>query len=149
MDRTTSQASLEAKRARRLEAARQIKDSQERFSQCVEVARRAPSLPVELRTDHHAIPGCLAKLWFVAEFRDELCWYRCDSDSRVVKGLGTLLCEFFSGERADAIVAFSGDPLGDAGIDRQLSPNRRHGLGQLRGRIVAFAQDQIQSNSPS
>ena len=51
MDRTTSQASLEAKRARRLEAARQIKDSQERFSQCVEVARRAPSLPVELRTD--------------------------------------------------------------------------------------------------
>ncbi|MBI1839962.1 MAG: SufE family protein [Verrucomicrobia bacterium] len=136
---------FEAKRAQRQAEARSIADPHERLSRCVDAARRTPSLPLELRTDDRAVPGCLAKLWFVPEFRDGLCWYRCDSDSMVVKGVAALLCEFFSGERPEAIVAFSGDPLGDSGIERHLSPNRRHGLGQLRGLIVAFARFQLEA----
>ena len=147
MDPASPQSGLEGKRAKRLAEARSIADPQERLSRCVDAARRTPSLPAELRNEERAVPGCLAKLWFAPEFRDGLCWYRCDSDSMVVKGVAALLCEFFSGERPGAIVAFSGDPLGDAGIERHLSPNRRQGLGQLRGLIVAFAQSHLEPAS--
>src|SRR5665213_2276727 len=82
-----------------------LKYGQDRLAFLVEKAKRRPPPAPELRVEENLIPGCLAKLWFVAEFCDGKCFFDCDSDSLVVKAVAGLLCEFYSGHAPAEIVA--------------------------------------------
>lgn len=117
-----------------------IKNGQDRLAFLVEQARRRPSLPLAMRTDAHLVPGCLAKLWLVAEFRDGRCFFACDSDSLIVKAIAGLLCEFYSDEPAEEIVSHNPDFLGPLGITQHLTPNRRNALSKVWKRIQSFAE---------
>ena len=147
MSASLPESGFERKRERWRQETCAAADPQERLSRFVEVAKQTPRLGEDDRVEAHLVPGCLAKLWLVPELRDGLCWYRCDSDSLVVKGVAILVCGFFSGESPEAILAFSGDPLRDVGIDRHLSQHRRNGLGKLRGLILDFARSCPPSSS--
>jgi cysteine desulfuration protein SufE len=113
---------------------------QDRLAQLVEQAKSRPPLPPECRTDGNLIPGCLAKLWFVAEFRDGNCFFYSDSDSLVVKAIAGLLCEFYSGCRPAEIAGHNPDFLVPLGITQHLTPNRRNALSKVWERIRHFAE---------
>ena len=68
-----------------------LKSGQDRLALLVEQARKSPALPASERVEANLIPGCLAKLWFVAQLREGRCYFDCDSDSQVVKGVAGLL----------------------------------------------------------
>jgi TatD DNase family protein len=123
-----------------LQELRNLGDSQERMSYLVRRARQSSPFPAAFRTEAHRIPGCLSKLWLAAELLEGKCQFQTDSDSAIVKGVASLLCEFFSGATPAEILAYEGDALAESGIQAHLSPNRRNGLGKLRERIRDFAQ---------
>jgi cysteine desulfuration protein SufE len=116
-----------------------FKNSQDRFAWLVEQARQRPPLAPELRVKENLIPGCLAKLWFIPEFREGRCCFRCDSDSLVVKAIAGLLCEFYSDQPPAEIRAHDTGFLAPFGITQHLTPNRRNALSKIGGRIQEFA----------
>ena len=116
-----------------------LKNGQDRLALLVERAKKIPSLPPELRAEQNLIPGCLAKLWFVSEFRDGRCFFACDSDSLVVKAVGGLLCNFYSGHTSTEILAHDPQFLAPLGITQHLTPNRRNALSKIWERIREFA----------
>ena len=117
-----------------------VKSGQDRLALLVERAKQLPPLPADLRVAQHLIPGCLAKLWFVPQFRDGRCFFTCDSDSLVVKAIAGLLCEFYSGQPPAEILARDPAFLAPLGITQHLTPNRRNALARVWDHIRQFAE---------
>jgi cysteine desulfuration protein SufE len=136
-----------------------LKNGQDRLALLVEQAKfRAPFAP-EFRVAENLIPGCLAKLWFTAKFRDGKCFFNCDSDSLIVKAIAGLLCDFYSGGEPEEIPAHDPQFLAPLGITQHLTPNRRNALAKVWENIRQFAEAKksvggasvsaSRSNSPS
>jgi cysteine desulfuration protein SufE len=117
-----------------------LKDGQDRLALLMQKAKVRPALPVEQRVPDNLVPGCLAKLWFVACDRDGLCFFACDSDSLVVKAIAGLLCEFYSGQPPAEILARDPQFLVPLGINQHLTPNRRNALARVWERIRQAAE---------
>ena len=120
-----------------------LKNGQDRLAFLVEQAKERSTLPVEFRTEENLIPGCLAKLWFVPELRDQKCFFKCDSDSLVVKAVAGLLCEFYSAQLPTEILAHDPKFLAPLGITQHLTPNRRNALSKIWERIREFAAAKV------
>lgn len=113
----------------------------------IERSRRTPHLPLELRDPAHRVEGCLSNLWFVPEMRAGQCHFRVDGDSHIVRGIATLLAEFYSGHSPEEILRHDPTFLSEVGITQHLSPNRRNGLARVWDRIRLFAAEN-QTGSP-
>lgn len=119
----------------------------ERMARVIERGRAAPQLDPELKNDRHRVAGCLSNLWLVCSFADGKCTFRCDSDSAIVKGIATILCEFYSHHRPEEIIAIDPAFLGPVGITQHLSPNRRNALARVWETIRTFAQSHLSSDN--
>jgi cysteine desulfuration protein SufE len=124
-----------------------LKNGQDRLAFLVEKAKQRPLLAPDLRADKNLIPGCLAKLWFVPQFRDGQCFFACDSDSLVVKAIAGLLCDFYSGHTPAEILAHDPKFLAPLGITQHLTPNRRNALAKIWDRIRQFAETKMETQS--
>ena len=130
---------LKEKQAALIEEITLIPDAYERLGYIVERGKKAEGLPENLRIDSFKIEGCMSQLWIVPAFKDNLCTFRSDSDSAIVKGIAELLCSFYSNASPEAIVANNAEFLGKVGITQHLSPNRRNGLSRIVESIQRFA----------
>ena len=131
---------LEEKKAALVEEITLIPDAYERLGYIVERGKNAEGLPDDLRIDSFKIEGCMSQLWVVPEFRDGQCYFISESDSAIVKGIASLLCDFYSEATPDDIVATDAEFLGEVGITQHLSPNRRNGLSRIVESIQRFAK---------
>ncbi len=117
-----------------------IEDAQERLGAVVDKAKRLPPLPAADKTEPNRVTGCISQVWVLGELRDGHCFFRCDADGPLVKGLVAFLCEFYSGATPAAITAGTADPIESLGLLRNLSPTRVNGLAAVRARIRELAQ---------
>ena len=117
-----------------------IEDPQERLGAVVDRAKRLAPLPEANRTEVHRVHGCISQVWLLGELRDGRCFFRCDADGPLVRGLVAFLCEFFSGATPAEIAASNADPLEALGLMRNLSPTRHNGLAAVRARIRELAR---------
>ena len=120
-----------------------LNNGQDRLAFLVGRAKQRPPLPPELRVDANLIPGCLAKLWFVPQFRAGNCFFDSDSDSLVVKAIAGLLCGFYSGSAPADILVHDPNFLAPLGITQHLTPNRRNALSKIWERIRQFAEQNL------
>lgn len=131
---------LEDKKQALVEEITLIPDPYERLGYIVDRGKKAKGLSEDLRIDSFRIEGCMSQLWVVPEFHDGLCSYSSESDSAIVKGIASLLCDFYSKAKPEEIVNTDADFLGEVGITQHLSPNRRNGLSRIVESIQRFAQ---------
>ncbi len=115
---------------------------QQRLNWLVDQARARPALPRELCAEAQRVPGCLARLWFVAAFRDGACQFQTESDSLIIKAIAGLLCDLYSGQAPADILAHDPSFLAEFGIHQHLTPNRRNSLARIWGEIRRFAEAQ-------
>ena len=120
----------------------EFRNVQQRLNWLVEQARARPALPQELCVEAHRVPGCMARLWFVAELREGVCQFRTESDSLIIKGIAGLLCELYSGQAPADILAHDPSFLASFGIHQHLTPNRRNSLDRVWEEIRRFATAQ-------
>ena len=132
--------SLEEKKARLVEEITLIPDAYERLGYIVDCGKKAEGLPNDLRIDSFKIEGCMSQLWVVPEYKDGLCYYKSESDSAIVKGIASLLCDFYSDAKPEDIASTDAEFLGEVGITQHLSPNRRNGLSRIVESIQRFAK---------
>ena len=120
-----------------------IDDPQERLGAVVDRAKKLPPLADTERTDAHRVRGCISLVHLVGEVRDRRCYFRCEADGPLVRGLVALLCTFYSGATPADIATFDPDPLESLDLAKNLSPTRRNGLASARATIRAFAEKHI------
>ena len=140
---------LQEKRQRLIDDMSFLPDRYERFTYVVDYAKDRETIPDDLRTDTFKVEGCQSQLWLVPEFNEGTCQFRADSDSAIVKGIATIICDFYSGETPEVILDGDVSFLEEVGIDQHLSSNRRNGLGKVDERIKRFAQSCLKSSSSS
>jgi len=131
---------LAEKKAALVEEMTLIPDAYERLGHIVERGKNAAGLAEDLRIDSFKIEGCMSQLWVVPEFKDGRCYFKSESDSAIVKGIASLLCDFYSDALPEEIVSTDADFLGEVGITQHLSPNRRNGLSRIVESIQRFAK---------
>jgi len=85
------------------------------------------------------VKGCISQAWLVGERRDGRCYFRCDADSPLVRGLLVLLCDLYSDATPAEIVATEPVLIEELGLARNLSPTRLNGLRSVRSAIRDFA----------
>jgi cysteine desulfuration protein SufE len=124
-------------------------NGQDRFAVLVDRAKKTPRLAPGLRVEKNLLPGCLAKLWFIAEERNGKCFFACDSDSLVVKAIAGLLGDFYSGHTPGEILMHDPKFLAPLGITQHLTPNRRNALAKVWGRIREFSENARTPGPPS
>lgn len=122
-----------------------LPDNDERFTYLIAAGRRYPTMDPKDRLDERLLPGCISRLWLLPEYRDGLCYFAMDADAQITKGIAAIVCQLYSGETPQDIIALEIDFLAEVGVTQLLSPNRRNGLSSLRARIKAFAQNCLQA----
>ena len=121
-----------------------IPDPLERFQLIVESrGGGADIFPEEARTEVNLVPGCVSKVWVTGAVDNGVLDLRIDSEAPALAAIGTLMCRLYSGAEAAEVVAVEPDFIVELGIDRNLTPTRLRGLGNIRKRIVELAVQDV------
>lgn len=106
-------------------------DWSERYQYLIDLGRKLPDLPAELKTEEHRLLGCQSMVWIVNSGDTDRLDFHAISDSAIVSGLIYLALRVYSGRSAREIVATDAEYIGDIGLAKHLSPTRNNGLAAL------------------
>jgi len=106
-------------------------DWSERYQYLIDLGRKLPPFPDELKTEQHRLLGCQSMVWIVVDGDARRLDFRAISDSAIVSGLIFLALRVYSGRGAEEILATEPDYIGAIGLAKHLSPTRSNGLAAL------------------
>jgi cysteine desulfurase/selenocysteine lyase len=114
-----------------------------RHQQIMDLGERLPRMPDALKTEANFVPGCQSRVYMAARVRPDsngVIEFLADSDAKIVRGLIALLQQLYSGQDAQAILAFDAPAFFTRlGLDEHLSMTRRNGLLAMVERIRRIA----------
>ena len=117
--------------------------AEDRLSWLMERAPEHRPVPADLTTDDRRVPGCLSGLWLHGGVEDGRCWFSAKSESDMVQGIVSFLCDLYS-DRAPQEVIQIGDNLAHLlGIERLLSTTRRRAVSSTVSYILAVARAHV------
>jgi cysteine desulfuration protein SufE len=106
-------------------------DWAERYQYLIDLGRKLPPLPEELKTEQNRLLGCQSLVWIVADGDARRLDFRAISDSAIVSGLIFLALRVYSGRSAQEVLAAQPDYIAAIGLSKHLSPTRSNGLAAL------------------
>ena len=122
-----------------------FEDWMDRYQYLIDLGRRLPDFPAELRTEENRIRGCQSQVWFVADKTDGRLEFRAISDAAIVSGLIALLLRVYSGRRPQEILETPPDFVTALQLETHLSPTRSTGLSSMLEAIRNFAAEAVQA----
>lgn len=120
-------------------------DWSERYQYLIDLGRKLPPFPDELKTEEHRLHGCQSMVWIVAKGDSAELDFDAISDSSIVSGLIYLALRVYSGRSAEEILDTTPDYIADIGLAKHLSPTRSNGLAAL----LQFIQDTARRHAPA
>ena len=120
-------------------------DWMDRYQYIIDLGRRLPEFPEELRTEENRIRGCQSQVWFVPEQRDGRLYFEAISDAAIVSGLIALLLRIYSGRTPQDILDTPPDFVTALQLEAHLSPTRSNGLGSMLAAIRRFAEEALEA----
>jgi sulfur transfer protein SufE len=93
-------------------------------------------VPLQERTQERRVPGCLSGLWLGAQVRPESCFFQCASESEVVQGIGSFLCDLYSNRTALEIQQIGAAFASELQLDGLLTLTRRRAVSSIVGFIL-------------
>jgi cysteine desulfuration protein SufE len=118
-----------------------FEDWMDRYQYLIDMGRRLPPFPDELRTEENRIRGCQSQVWFVPEERDGRLYFQAISDAAIVSGLIALLLRLYSGRDPQDILDTPPDFVEALQLQSHLSPTRSTGLSSMLDAIRRFAAE--------
>ena len=100
----------------------------QRYEQLLWYAKKLEAIPPESKVPENKVHGCVSQVYITADLKDELVWYKGDSDAQLVKGLVALLIEGLNGLSPDRILAVTPDFIEETGLKVSLTPSRANGF---------------------
>jgi cysteine desulfurase/selenocysteine lyase len=118
-------------------------DWEQRHQHLVELGDKLLPMSPEMKSESNRVHGCMSLVHLSARRRPgtaETLEFLADSDAAIVRGLIALLERVYSGQSAQAVLAFDVESfLKRLGLDQHLSMGRRNGLAGMIQRIRAEA----------
>ncbi len=118
-------------------------DWSERYQYLIDLGRKLPAFPEDLKTEEHRLSGCQSMVWIVPAGDASRLDFSAISDSAIVSGLIYLALRVYSGRSAQEISATEATFVEDIGLARHLSPTRSNGLSALLAFIREHARRQL------
>ncbi len=122
-----------------------FEDWMDRYQYLIDLGRRLPEFPEELRTEENRIRGCQSQVWFVADKKDGRLEFRAISDAAIVSGLIALLLRLYSGRYPQDILDTPPDFVAALQLESHLSPTRSTGLSSMLQAIRRFATEALEA----
>ena len=120
-------------------------DWMDRYQYLIDLGRRLPEFPEELRTEANRIRGCQSQVWFVADEKDGRLEFRATSDAAIVSGLIALLLRLYSGRHPQDILDTPPEFVKALQLESHLSPTRSNGLSSMLAAIRRFAAEALEA----
>jgi len=120
-------------------------DWMDRYQYLIDLGRRLPEFPEELRTEENRIRGCQSQVWFVAERNDGRLEFRAISDAAIVSGLIAVLLRLYSGRHPRDILDTPPEFVTALELESHLSPTRSNGLASMLKAIRGFATEALEA----
>ena len=120
-------------------------DWMDRYQYIIDLGRRLPAFPEELRTEENRIRGCQSQVWFVPEQRDGRLYFKAISDAAIVSGLIALLLRLYDGREPRDILDTPADFVDALALQSHLSPTRSNGLSSMLAAIRRFAEEALEA----
>ncbi len=114
-------------------------DWTERYQYLIDLGRKLPEFPAQLKTDEYKVHGCQSQVWLAANGDANRMEFRAISDSAIVSGLIALLLRVYSGRSAREILDTEPRFVEAIGLARHLSPTRNNGLAAMLAQIRKHA----------
>ncbi len=119
-----------------------------RYTVLMKAAQQLP-LQADLQQQNNLLHGCTSKVWLDHAYHSDCnrLEFRIDSDTRIIKGLGILLCELLNDLTAEQILDLRIDPVfQQLGLDKHLSSSRSNGVRAIVDQIRTIAARYRQPN---
>ena len=118
-------------------------DTLEKYKFLLDQGKKSKQFPEEYRQDTFKVSGCQAQVWLVPYIKNENLFFYSDSDAFISKGMVTILCDIFGGNKAEDIMNTNFDLLNDLKLDILLTPGRRNGVYAMLKKIKEHANSQV------
>ena len=122
-----------------------FEDWMDRYQYLIDLGRRLPEFPEELKIEENRIRGCQSQVWFVPENVDGRLNFQATSDAAIVSGLIALLLRLYSGRNPQDILDTPPDFVSALQLESHLSPTRSNGLSSMLIAIRRFATEALEA----
>ncbi len=116
-----------------------LDDWNDRYQYLLDLGRKLPVMPEELKTECTRVHGCQSTVHIAARQKPgtaDVLEFLADSDAELVRGLIGVLEHVYSGQKAGDILAFDVEGFfRGLGLDQHLTLGRRNGLAAMVKRI--------------
>ena len=114
-----------------------------RYHYIIQLGRRLPPMPPELKTEANQVRGCMSPAWLAGGLEEgdpPVLSFVGDSESVIVKGLFAILAEIYNGQPPGKALAVDlSDIFERLKLGEALSPNRRNGFYSMVEKIRRVA----------
>lgn len=118
------------------------KSWEDKYRQLIQLSRKLPALPDELKTTENEIKGCENRVWLGVELNNDGKYHIYgDSDGRIVKGLLAVILTTVENKTAQEIANI--DILAifeQLGLANQISQSRTDGVNAIIVRLKSLTQ---------
>ncbi len=118
------------------------KSWEDKYRQLIQLSRKLPALPDELKTTENEIKGCENRVWLGVELNNDGKYHIYgDSDGRIVKGLLAVILTIVENKTAQEIANI--DILAifeQLGLANQISQSRTDGVNAIIARLTSLTQ---------
>lgn len=119
---------------------RKSKSWEDKYRQLIQLSRKLPALPDELKTTENEIKGCENRVWLGVELNNDGKYHIYgDSDGRIVKGLLAVILTTVENKTAQEIANI--DILAifeQLGLANQISQSRTDGVNAIIARLTSL-----------
>lgn len=115
-------------------------DWEDRYALLIDLGKKLPDFPEDLKSDENLVRGCVSRVWMVSLVKEGIFSFQGDSDAFIVKGLVGLLHIIYSGQSIANLKSIDIDDIfNKLGLLQNLSPNRRNGVFSMIEKIKNIA----------
>ena len=121
-------------------------DQESKIAYIMELGERLPPMSAAEKIENNTVKGCLSTVWLTYTKKDDLLFFKADSNTAITRGLISLLLRVLSGQNIDAIINTNLSFVGDIGMFQLIGSQRAGGFASMLKtiRLIAIAQKDAQ-----
>lgn len=120
-----------------------INDSTKRFERIIQLGKKLPSFPEELKTEDNQVHGCASLVYITGEKIDGKMQYQGWSNSHLVLGLVALLIEGMNNESPETILGIDPAFIEGMGLSQTLTASRANGFMNTFNKMREIAHKNV------
>ena len=110
------------------------------YEYLIDMGNTLKSSDTHLKVEQYAIGGCQSVVWLKAELQQDSIVFSADSDSKIVKGMLSLLLRVLNNQTPEDIDQADLYFIDEIGLQSHLSPSRRNGLSSIIKEMKSYAK---------